>query len=433
MMSSHYETSPSSPSVHVQHYMPFSEFFKRILLLGSLIVLGLGLWELRVVLMMTFLSIIIAISLDIPVRKLQDYGVQRGLAILVVTFITIIGMISLVTVIGTPVVEQTQNLIEELPPAIETLTEKYNEIAVQSPLLPTWDEFDKMQTNDEVSSILSAETLTGGALFVTSVGSFVVSLAVNLLLVTIVSWYLLADPETYTNSLVSLIPKYRQILVLRLLVDLRQALVGWLVSQLISMAIIMVMVWFSLGVLWGVPNSIALAMLAGILTFIPNFGSVIAAIPGLIFTLVDRPHYVLPVLITYFIVQQLESNLITPMIIKRRLHIPAAALLVFQVMNGVLFGFLGLLLAMPLFMVLTVLIRNLYVDDFLDNVNTAIESRKREDGETVLRITSNHHSTEEVPLKQIFDGDGPFDLTLQEVMHSLARRESNEAAENKDI
>lgn len=418
-MSAYYE-SPPPPAP----YMPFGEYAKRLLLLGALIVLGLGLWQLRVVLLMTFMAVIIAVSLDIPVRRLQLYGLQRSLAIVIVVVMTVVVSVVLVTVIGTPVVEQTQNLIEELPPALKTLGEDYNDIADTSPLLPSIEELDRLESGNEIgSSVLSADTLSGGALLVTSVGTFVVTLAVNLLLVIIVSGYLLADPETYANSFLALIPKHRQILMLKIMVDLRQALVGWLVSQLISMTIITLLIWFSLGVVWGVPNAIALAMLSGILTFIPNFGSVIAAIPGVIFTLVDRPDYLLPVLATYIIVQQFESNVITPTIIRQRLHIPAAALLIFQVMSGVLFGFLGLLLAVPLFMVLTVLVRNLYVDHLLDNVNTSIEARKREDGETVLRVTSRHHSTEEVPLKQIFDGDGPFDLTLQEVMRSMSRRE----------
>ncbi len=404
-------------------YMPLREFVKRILLLGSLIVLALTLWELRLILLMTFLAIIIAVSLDIPVRRLQGYGLRRGIAMLIVMAITVVILVILVTVIGTPIVTQSQNLIEELPNALQTLREDYEARAEKSVIFPNID-FDTLLTsNESTTSIISPDAVTGSALLVTSVGSFVVSLAVNLIVIIIVSMYLLAEPETYANSLLALIPKTRQVIILRIMVDLRKALVEWLVSQMISMFIITVLTWFTLGVIWGIPNSVALGILAGVLTFIPNFGSVIAAIPGIIFTLAEKPDYVVPVILTYIVVQQLESNLITPAVIKRRLSIPAAALLVFQVICGVLFGFLGLLLAVPLFMVVTVLVRELYVDMVLDNLNTAIESHRSEQGNTVLRVKSEHYTTQEIPLKQLFDGDGPIDRTIKEVMDTLSRRE----------
>lgn len=403
-------------------YMPMREFVKRILLLGSLVVLALTLWELRLILLMTFLAIIIAVSLDIPVRRLQYYGMRRGIAILIVLVITVISLAILVTVIGTPIVTQSQNLIEELPSALQTLREDYEARAERSTMLPNIN-FDRLFGTGSTSGVISPDAVTGGALLVTSVGSFVVSLAVNFIVIIIVSMYLLAEPQTYANSVLALIPKSRQEMILRIMVDLRQALVEWLVSQLISMFIITVLVWFTLGVIWGIPNAVALGILSGVLAFIPNFGSVIAAIPGIIFTLAERPEYVVPVILTYFIVQQFESNFITPMIIKRRLSIPAAALLVFQVICGVLFGFLGLLLAVPLFMVVVVLVRELYVDMVLDNLNTAIESHRSEQGDTVLQVTSEHFKTQEIPLKQIFNGDGPIDRSIKEVIESLSRRE----------
>lgn len=412
-------------------YMPLGEFAKRVLLLGGLVIAVLAIWQLRLVLLLTFLAVVIAVSLDIPVRTLQQRGLNRGVAIGLVAGATIAGIVILGFVIGTPLVEQTENLFEELPGAMEELFDDWNEFATDTGIVPQV-ELDALNDVDDTSSILTTETLTGGALLVTSVGSFVLSVAVNLALVIIVSMYLLADPETYANSFLSLIPQNRQAFVLKLMVNLRHALVGWLVTQLFSMTVIGFLVWFSLGVVLGIPNAIALGMVSAILTIIPNFGPIVAAVPGIIFTLAERPSYFIPVIITYIIVQQAEANFITPMFMKRRLNIPAAALLVFQVICGVLFGFMGLLLAVPLFMVLVVLIRDLYVDSVLDNINTSIEAESSDDG-TVLRVTSSHHRTEEVPLRQIFDGDEPLDLSLSEVMRALRGRDKEKTATEEQI
>jgi predicted PurR-regulated permease PerM len=402
-------------------YMPLGEFVKRALVLGGLVIAVLGLWQLRLVLLLTFLAVVIAVSLDIPVRTLQQRGINRGVAIALVASSMFFGLGGLGFIIGTPLVEQTENLFNELPGAIEELTGDWNTFANDTGLVPQI-ELDALNETGDTSSIITADTLTGGALLVTSVGSFVLSVAVNMALVIIVSMYLLADPETYANSFLSLIPQNRQAFILKLLINLRHALVGWLVTQLFSMIVIGFLVWFSLGIVLGIPNAIALGMVSAILTIIPNFGPIVAAVPGIIFTLSERPSYFIPVLITYIVVQQAEANFITPMFMKRRLNIPAAALLVFQVICGVLFGFMGLLLAVPLFMVVVVLIRDLYVDNVLDNINTSIEASSSDDG-TVLRVTSTHHRTEEVPLRQIFAEDEPLDLSLSEVMRALRGRE----------
>jgi len=405
-------------------YMPFGEFAKRVFLLAGLVIGILAMWQLRLVLLMTFLAVIIAVSLDIPVRELQRRGFPRSIAIALVISSTILLLGLLGFVIGAPVVEQTQNLFEELPDALDRVVAEYNHIAEDWAMLPQVGEEQLNEANDP-SGLITPDTLTGGALFVTSIGSFVVSFAVNLVLVIIASIYLLADPDIYANSILALIPKNRQEFMLRLLIDLRRALVAWLITQLFSMTIITVLLSFTLGVIWGVPNAIALGILAGVLTIIPNFGSIIAAIPGIIFTLADRPNYIVPVILTYVITQQLESNFITPFFIKRRLQVPAAALLVFQVMVGVLFGFLGLLLAVPMFMVVLVLVRYLYVDSVLDNLNTEIEARETESG-IMLSVTNKKHRTQEVPLRQIFDNDEPMDLSLRDVLRSISmRRESN--------
>lgn len=420
---------PTPPS-----YMPLGEFAKRVFLLGGLIIAALTLWQLRLVLLMTFLAVVIAISLDVPVRKLQRYGVQRGLAILLVVVAAAAMLVIFGISIGTPMVEQTENLVEEFPSALEDVSQAYTDLSKTWPFLPkidleSFNGSSSSTTTDSSSSLISSEALTGGALLVTSVGSFVLSVAVNLFLVVVVSVYLLADPDVYANSVISLIPKNRQALVLQLMVDLRQALVSWLVTQLISVSFVAISIWFVLGVILRIPNAIALGMLSGVMTFIPNFGPMVGSIAGLTITLAERPSYLLPVLITYIVVQQLEANLVTPIAVKTRLSVPAAALLLFQVIASVLFGFLGLLLAVPLFMVIVVLVRDLYVDHVLDNINTAIESRKSEDGETVLRVTSRHHTTQEIPLKQIFDGDGPFDRTIDELIRTLARKEDQPVIE----
>jgi predicted PurR-regulated permease PerM len=343
--------------------------------------------------------------------------------------ITIAVIVLLGLIIGTPVVTETRSLAEELPDAVSTLADDYENLSQQVPFLPSVELGDQVDGTGE-GDVLSSGLVENGAEIITSIGSSVFSVAFNLFVVIVVSIYLLFEPQSYANSFLSLIPKNRQARFLQVMVDLRQSLVGWLVSQLISMTITAGMTAFMLGVVWGIPNAIALGALAGLLTFIPNFGPFVSMLVGLIFTLTAKPALFIPVLITYIAIQQLEASIITPTVIKYRLSIPAAALLIFQLVAGVLFGFMGLLLAVPMFMVVMVLVRDLYVEDVLDNINTAIESRDTDEGETVLRVKSDRYQTAEIPLKQIFPEDpNPFERTLAQVLGGNSERQPDASEE----
>ncbi len=99
---------------------------------------------------------------------------------------------------------------------------------------------------------------------------------------------------------------------------------------------------------------------------IPNIGAFLAIIPILIFGLASTtPERILIWLIVYLLIQLAESNVITPSVVKNQLHIPAGAMMVFQLIATVIFGALGLLLAVPLFAVIIVLVRELYSYDIL--------------------------------------------------------------------
>lgn len=417
------QSNKEQPLNYTHYQLPFGEFVKRILALGFLVIVALTIWELRLILLLSFLAIVIAVSLDIPVRGLEKRGFRRGVAIFVVVVLAFTGLITIGGFIGSILVVQTQNLVEELPQAIDNVRDDYNELADRVIFLPPIDVSVSASDQEDISGIINADTLTGGAAFITSVGSLVLSIAFNLFIVIVVAIYLLLDPQTYANSILSLIPKDRHVRILEIMIDLRHALVGWLVTQLFSMTITAIMVGFMLGVVWGIPNAIALAVIAGLLTFIPNFGPFISMIPGIIFTLTDRPALVIPVIITYIVIQQLESSIITPMMVRYRLSVPAAAILIFQVMCGVLFGFMGLLLAVPIFLVVRVLVRDLYVKDVLDNINTAVEARNTDEGKTVFRIIGNQYATAEIPLKEIFQGENPFERTVAQVIKQISADE----------
>jgi hypothetical protein len=121
-------------------------------------------------------------------------------------------------------------------------------------------------------------------------------------------------------------------------------------------------------------------VIAGLMTIVPNIGAIVPVIPITIFTLADDPAKLPFVLLTYLGIQQLESNVLTPTIVRRQMDIPAAAIFLFQLIAGTLFGFFGVLLAVPLLSTLITLVRETYVYDSLNQRGVSVDLEYSEAG-----------------------------------------------------
>jgi predicted PurR-regulated permease PerM len=119
--------------------------------------------------------------------------------------------------------------------------------------------------------------------------------------------------------------------------------------------------------LWaiGLPAALALALLAGLAEFVPLIGPVVAAIPALLIALAEGWQTALWTLLLYLAIQQVESNLIMPLVQHRVVSLPPAVALFAVVAFGLLFGSLGVLFATPLAVVIFVAVKKLWVRETL--------------------------------------------------------------------
>ena len=127
---------------------------------------------------------------------------------------------------------------------------------------------------------------------------------------------------------------------------------GFVIFVLISIA------WLILGL----DMCLILAITAGLLNVIPNFGPIIAMIPAVMVALLTSPTQALLVAGSFILVQAIEGNLITPNIQKKLLSIPPALLISFQVLMGTLAGGWGIVLAVPMLVIVITVVKNLYLD-----------------------------------------------------------------------
>ncbi len=188
------------------------------------------------------------------------------------------------------------------------------------------------------------------------------SVIMNLAVVAFVGIYLATEPAVYRDGFARLFPKDRRPRVVEILNRLGQTLWSWLIGRLASMLITGVGTGLALAVI-GVPMALVLGGLTGVLTFIPNIGPALGLAFAVLVALPQGATIVVWVIVVFSLFQLVESYLLTPLIQQRQVSIPPALLIIWQVLLGVLTGFLGLIVATPILAVLLVLVKMIYLED----------------------------------------------------------------------
>lgn len=186
----------------------------------------------------------------------------------------------------------------------------------------------------------------------------------GILIMLIVGIFLAYNPGMYQSGFFHLVPIDLRDRADEVITEIHSTLRWWLVGQLISMLVLGVSTWIML-VLMNVPLAPMLALITGLLTFVPYLGPFIAFVPIVLVAFLQSPILALYVFIIYMIVQSLEGNVLMPFIFYRTVHIPPAIGVISQILFGSLMGLMGFVLAIPLMAVLIKFIKMVYVEDVL--------------------------------------------------------------------
>lgn len=306
-------------------------------------------WLLKVifnVLLLIFAAALIAIyfvGLAGLIRK--KIPISQGVS----TAISIIGSLALLVgffvLAGNSIAQQASELRETLPSAVENVKSSLSSSAIGSRVLETLNSDDMSSKTSKVVQTFFASTF--GVLG-------------DIYVVIFLSIFFTVAPKSYKDGMIKLMPTSAKKKGESVLENLVTSLKRWLKGQIFAMLVVFILTSIGL-VIIGVPMWLVLALIAGLLNFIPNFGPLIAMIPAVLVGYLQSPTTALVVAGLYLLVQALESNLITPQIQKKLLNIPFAMILITQLIMGVLTGGWGLVLATPLMVVMMVLLEDLYI------------------------------------------------------------------------
>ena len=353
--------------------LKFGQWLGLLALVASLVLL----WSLRQSLMHLFAAVVLAMALCTLVGSIQArLGCSRPLALLLSLGTVLLVVAVTATVVIPPFIDQFSQLLSKLPAAAETLLELMRGgLSKISQMIYGNNEGSlSWLRNSLVGSSLGerpglgptlGSNLGSGALRLLGFAGGVGTGLLQFLFVIAVALMVAVQPIAYREVGVLLVPsfyrrRFRQVLVL-----CGDALSAWMVGVLISSLCVGTLAAIGLSLL-GVKLVAANALLAGLLNIIPNIGPTLSTVFSASVALLDAPWKAAAVVALYVAVQNLESYLITPSVMHHQLKLLPGLTLTAQLLFTVVFGPLGLLLALPLAVCLQVMVRELLIRDILD-------------------------------------------------------------------
>ncbi|NJO72173.1 MAG: AI-2E family transporter [Oscillatoriales cyanobacterium RM1_1_9] len=321
------------------------------------------LWQFRQILLLIFTAVILAIALNSLVRRLQRSRLKRGQSVLVaVSLVVSIGALIL-RVILPPFLTQFEQLIELVPVGFEQLTRWGNDL-LQNP--PDWLPDLEIQLPNIPTIAKQAGPLAQNVLgnFFAFFSNSLTSL-LQFLLVLILTLMFVVNPQSYRQVILRLFPSFYRRRADELFSRCEASLLQWMGGIVINSMFIATLSAISLITLQ-IPFVFAHALLAGVFNFVPNIGPTASVIFPVSVALLEAPWKALIVIVAYVVIQNLESYWFSPMVMQKQISLLPAATLIAQLFFARFFGFLGLVLALPLAVVMKTWIEGALMEDVLD-------------------------------------------------------------------
>lgn len=346
-------------------------FLRRVLMVAAVVALALLLWAVRGALLLLFGAVVVAVLLLAAARPFRErLGLPHGAA-LAAGGGTILAMLGLATwLVGSQVRTQVAELRQRLPEAAQSLEQRFG---IEVP------DFSAKEGQDAAAKAASrAATGNGGGvttgfselsdavLRIAAFGVVVLDGLLALLLAVVGGVYLAVDPATHRRGLVALLPRTQQHRADEFLRACGRALGGWLLATLASMAVVGTMVGLGAWAL-GLPAPLTLGLFAAFVEIVPVIGPIIGAVPALLLALGAGAYTLLWTALLFLAIQQVEANLLQPLLQQRMANVPPVLLLLSAVAVGTVLGFGGLVLAAPITVVAFVAVQKLYVRETLGN------------------------------------------------------------------
>jgi predicted PurR-regulated permease PerM len=328
--------------------------YKAVALAAALLVLGLLFQQLVTLVLAVLITIIIAIPLSAGATRLESAGIPRPLG----AFVTLLGGIAVlagvIALIIPTFVDQVNQFVDEVPTIVDDLENTVGDITGNRP----------SEVGDEVEQFLRRYTDKPERLIgpITSIGVNVAGVLAAILVMLVTAYYMAVRPQPLIDGALRLIPPSRRDHARYVMDRLRRSWIGWMQGVVFDMFISGTLLYIGLTII-GLDFAILFAVLTALLVVVPYFGAIIGAVPPVLFAFTDSPGKALAVLIVYVLVQQVESNVIIPLVMSRTVRLHPAVIAIGVVVVGRLFGLVGLFVAVPVISAMVILTEEYWVKE----------------------------------------------------------------------
>ncbi|WP_369385652.1 AI-2E family transporter [Mesobacillus boroniphilus] len=288
-----------------------------------------------------------------PVQWFDQY-MPKIVSILLV-FVLVAGLFSgFVYFAGSQLGEQVSEIKENFPQKVDEITEESKKVINDNQLgFINADEI-KQRALNYMSNILQS---LGENLM--TVFSVITSVATVLVVVPFIAFFLLKDDEKLRPYILKLLPEEHVQEGNKILKDIDKTLFTYVTGQFIIALVDGILMYIGYKII-GLEYALILAIFTMFLTVVPFLGPLIGVIPALFVALTSNPMMMLKVLIVLIIVQQLEGNLVTPQVMGKKLSIHPITVILLLIAAGSLYGFVGILIAIPLYSVVKIVIKDVW-------------------------------------------------------------------------
>jgi len=336
--------------------------YRAVVLAGGLLVLGLLFRQLLTLLLAVLITVIIAVALSAAAGVLERrFRIPRQVGAMLALLAGVGVIAGVIALVIPPFIEQTNDFVEDVPGIVDLLRERIRDLTGARP----------GEIADRVQGFAEGYTDDPGRLIgpITSIGLSVAGIFAALVLVLITAYYMAIDPDPLLDGMRRLVPPAHRHRADEIMSRLRSSWLGWMRGVAADMLVLGVLLYIGLTII-GLDFAIFFAVLTALLSVIPYFGAFVSALPPVLFAFTDSPGKALLVLGIYMLVQQVEGNLVIPLVMARTVKLHPAVIAVGVLIVGQLFGFVGLVVAVPILSLIVILVEELWVKPMEDPAST---------------------------------------------------------------
>ncbi len=306
-------------------------------------------YYLKDIILIIFISILLALIMNPAVNKMQEKKIPRTLGASILFLIAFSIMALIVYLVIPPLTKDIATLTTDLPSQMEDLglngSIDYNfSEPVQNIIFEASNSLKAVATNI-VSGIL---TILGGFL--------------SAILIIVISFYLLIEKNGTEKFVQTLIPISFRPQALRIIRKIETTLGRWFMGQLFLGFVVGFASFIGLTII-GVPYALVLGIIAGILELIPYIGPILSGIPAIIIALTISPVLALLTFILYFFIQQLENYVLVPKVMQKSVGLHPVIIIIAMLVGGQIAGVMGMVLAIPVTTIISIILVDIYKYD----------------------------------------------------------------------